>query len=125
MRCIFGVAVLTLVAFPVGCGAPVQVKVSEKWTDELLTRIVQWIEDGTGIDIEKGDVTIESLGAKTDATGKAHISDFKVTVNYRQTKFTSTPRDVPCSTDGVPTEEGNQRIKESVEEIKARIRAAR
>ncbi len=112
-----------------GCGATPQpvvlIKIPEKWVDEIITRIVEWVEDGTGIDIEKGDVKVQSLGAKQATTGEAHIGDFKITVNYRRAEFTSTPKDIPCSTDGIPTEEGNQRIKDAVEEIKSRIRAMR
>jgi hypothetical protein len=127
MRRVFLAAFLLIAGLtgPTGCSSPVQVKVSEKWSDEVIAHIVRWIEDGTGIDIEKGDVTVESLGAHKAASGGAYISDFKVTVNYRQTKFTSTPKDIPCTTDGVPTEEGNRRIKEAVEEIKVAIRASR
>ena len=127
---IFGAAFVAFCLIgSVGCGpapAPVSVSVPvpEKWVDEIITHIVQWVEEGTGIDIERGDVKIESLGARKDASGSAHISDFKITVNYRKTAFTSTPKDIPCSADGIPTEEGNRRIKEAVEEIKTRIRAA-
>jgi hypothetical protein len=70
-------------------------------------------------------VKIQNSGVRKEASGNAHISDFQITVNYRRTEFTSTSKDLPCSADGIPTEEGNRRIKEAVEEIKARIRATR
>jgi hypothetical protein len=129
---IFGAVLVGAVCLlgPFGCGpgpAPVSasVPIPEKWVDEIITHIVQWVEEGTGIDIERGDVKIESLGARKDSSGTAHIGDFKITVTYRKTAFTSAPKDIPCSADGIPTEEGNRRIKDAVEEIKARIRAAR
>jgi hypothetical protein len=103
----------------------VRIPIPEKWVNEVISQIVAWIEDGTGIELEKGDVTVQSLGARKTASGSAHISDFKITVKYRQTEFTSTPKDIPCNTDGIPTEAGNARIKEAVEEIKTHIRASR
>jgi hypothetical protein len=130
MRRICGAAVVAAVVWltgPVGCGVPapvsVAVPVPEKWVDEIITHIVQWVEEGTGIDIERGDVKIENRGVRKDASGGAHISDFGIAVTYRKTQFASTSKDIPCSAEGIPTEEGNRRIKAAVEEIKTRIRA--
>src|SRR5262245_9827099 len=101
----FGTALVVAVCLggSVGCGAPAPVGVSgpipEQWVDGIITHIVQWVEEGTGIDIERGDVKIESLAARKESSGAAHISDFKITVNYRKTAFTSSPKDVPCSAD--------------------------
>lgn len=124
-----GISIASVGVFGVvGCvPAPVRVTipVPEKWVDEIITHIVQWIEEGTGIDIERGDVKIQNSGVRKDTSGGTHISDFQITVTYRKTEFTGTSKDLPCSADGVPTEEGNRRIKETVEEIKTRIRAVR
>lgn len=108
-----------------GGGIGAYIPIPERWIDEVISRIVMWIEDGTGADIEKGDVKIESQGARKDNANGGHISDFKITVSYRKTEFSSTPKNIPCSADGIPTDEGNVRIKESIEEIKRQIRAAR
>lgn len=97
----------------------------QKWVEEAISRIVAWMEDETGIEIEKGEVKIESLGVRKEPNGDTHISDFKITVNYRKTEFTSTPKNISCSADGIPTDEGNQRIKEAVDEIKRKIRVSR
>ena len=119
------VAVICLTG-PGGCGGQgVNVHLASTSVEKIVASVIEWVEDETGIELKKEDVTIESLGARKDSSGQAHISDFKITVNYRQTAFTTTPKDIPCSNDGVPTAEGNRRIKEAVQEIKGHIRAVK
>jgi hypothetical protein len=113
-----------------GCGSGAGgggglIAIPERWVDEVISRVVAWIEDGTGVEIEKGDVKIKSHGARKDTNTSGHISDFEITVKYRKTEFSSTPKDIPCTTDGIPTNEGNSRIRAAVEEIKRKIKADR
>lgn len=96
-----------------------------KAVDTIVSAVVEWIEDETGVELDKGDVKLEALGTRRDGSGGAHIADFRLTVTYRKTTFTTTPKDVPCSAEGVPTDEGTRRVREAVQEIKAHIRATR
>jgi hypothetical protein len=113
----------------VGCRraapAAVAVPVPERWVSEVLADITRWIAEGTGIDFTPGGVMISNGGVRKDARGNPHISYFQITVTYRNSEFTSERQDIPCSPDGFPTEEGNRRIREAVEEINDAIRAAR
>ncbi len=111
----------------VGCGAERgaggPIPVSQSWVDRSTTRIIAWIEDGTGIVLDKEAIKIDSLGARLQPGESGYVSDFKITVNYRNSEFSCTAKGVPCSEAGIPIDEGNQKIKDAVQEIKRNIKA--
>jgi hypothetical protein len=127
-RLVLLLVVLFALASP-GCGPAggvgVSIPIPEKWVDELISKVVAWLEDTLGVKIEKGNVKIVSNGARKDTDTSGFISDFTVTVKYHNTEYTSTPKNIPCNTDGIATKEGNAKIKEAVEEIKRSIEAVR
>lgn len=108
-----------------GCNSGVTFNVSEKWTDELINWIVEWLEQKTGMEIEKGNVQIEPLGVRKAESGDGHVCDYRIIVKYRQTGFPTTAKDVPCNAEGKPTREGQDRMKEAIKENKAAIKAMR
>jgi len=107
---------------PAGCNSGVTFNVSEKWTDELINWIVQWLEEKTGIEIEKGNVQITPLGVRKAESGDGHVCDYRITVKYRQTEHPITAKDVPCNAEGKPTKEGEARLKDSIKGIKGSIK---
>ncbi len=121
--------VVLFALFSPGCGPAggvgVSIPLPEKWVDELISKVVAWLEDTLGVKIEKGNVKILANGVRKDTDTSGFISDFTVTVKYRNTEYTSTPKNIPCNADGIATKEGNAKIKESVEEIKRSIQAVR
>jgi hypothetical protein len=108
-----------------GGGGGLSAAVPPKWMDELITAIVGWIEEKTGIKIEKGSIIIESLGFRPETSRGGQSGDFKVKVSYRNTEFTCTPKNVPCSANGVPTDQGKEQIKQAIEGMKDSIRNVR
>ena len=74
-----------------------------------------------------GDTAVHSasrLGDVRPAAGAGydHVADFRIAVTKGGSSFETTARDVPCDTDGIPTEQAVTRLREAVEDIKAKIK---
>jgi hypothetical protein len=91
----------------------------------IADRVTEAIEDATGWEIARPDVEIWTLGIKRSGDGSSYFADFSVRVKYRNTKLSSSPTNVPCTVEGVPTAEGNVRIQHSIHEIVRSIKAIR
>jgi hypothetical protein len=132
MKCLQATSFALLVCFlSSGCGPGKAVAVvaagetiqqSGKWVDEIVAQFVAWLEDEHGLTIERPTVKVTSLAVRQQKDSFTYLGDFRLIVTYRKTEFTSAPKDIPCDADGIPTAEGNQRIRGAVEEIKSRIK---
>ncbi len=50
------------------------------------------------------------------------VAEFQITVNNGTNSFETIARDVACDTNGIPTEESVVKLREAVEDIKAKIK---
>jgi hypothetical protein len=58
---------------------------------------------------------------KTGITAAA-VADFKIVVTNGTNTFDTVAKDVPCDSNGIPTEESVDALKAAVENIKAKIK---
>lgn len=89
-----------------------------------INYIVNGLHEGTGWLLNKSQVSIKKVGdvRPVDADAGAWEADFQIAVEYGNESFETTARNVPCDQDGIPTEASVDRLKTSVEEIKAKMK---
>jgi hypothetical protein len=89
-----------------------------------VNQVIVFLHDGTGWLLNKSEVTVKKSGdvrAVTD-TSKEWVADFLISVEFGGEAFETTAKDVPCDTDGIPTEAAVDRLRTSVEDIKAKMK---
>lgn len=88
-----------------------------------VNQVVHLLHEGTGWILNKSQVDVSKVGGvRKGAKADSHLADFQVKVTKGDQSFETTIRDVPCDGDGIPTEEAVTKLREAVENIKAKIR---
>lgn len=89
-----------------------------------INYIVNGLHEGTGWLLNKSQVSIKKVGdvRPLDAETGVCEADFLIAVEYGNESFETTAKSVPCDQDGIPTEASVDRLKTSVEEIKAKMK---
>jgi hypothetical protein len=89
-----------------------------------INYIVNGLHEGTGWLLNKSQVSIKKVGdvRTLDTETDAWEADFQIAVQYGNESFETTAKSVPCDQDGIPTEASVDRLKNSVEEIKAKMK---
>jgi len=85
--------------------------------------VIEEVNAGTNWILNKDQVNVAKVGdvrsAESDST---FLADFQISVTNGTNSFETTAKDVPCDKDGIPTEESITKLREAVEEIKAKIK---
>lgn len=113
-----------------GCGgasptAPVAVtKLSADWLGipSAVNFVIHALHDGTGWLLNKSQVQIATVGAVRADEKEGYLTDFRIHVANGLHSFETTAKDVPCDKDGVPTEAAVTKLRQAVEDIKAKIK---
>jgi hypothetical protein len=85
--------------------------------------VVEQVNEGTNWILNKGQVSIAKVGdVRAGATAETFVADFSISVTNGTNSFETTAKGVPCDADGIPTEESITKLREAVEEIKAKIK---
>jgi hypothetical protein len=93
-------------------------------TASAVHQVTVWLHEGTGWLLNKGQVSVTKVGdvRRASGSGDGHVADFQIAVTKGGNRFETTARDVPCDGDGIPTEQAVTRLREAVEDIKAKIK---
>jgi hypothetical protein len=128
-RLIFSFSVFALSA---GCGAPTTPAsnsvppASAPWLGipSAVNQVIVFLHDGTGWLLNKSEVTVKKSGEvrAVESTSKEWVADFLISVHFGGETFETTAKDVPCDNDGIPTEAAVDRLRTSVEDIKAKMK---
>ena len=126
------ILVLSVLAGSVGCNnqtspAPNNVTSSSApWLGipSAVNQVIVFLHDGTGWILNKSEVTVKKSSnvRSTESTSKELVADFLVSVHFGGETFETTAKDVPCDRDGIPTEAAVDRLRTSVEDIKAKMK---
>lgn len=85
--------------------------------------VVEWVNDGTNWVLNKNQVSVAKIGEVRAVPGTGSlVANFKIAVTNGTTSFETVAQDVPCDRDGIPTEDAVTKLREAVEEIKAKIK---
>jgi hypothetical protein len=89
-----------------------------------INYIVNGLHEGTGWLLNKSQVSIKKVGEvrTLESESDAWEADFQIAVEFGNESFETTAKSVPCDQDGIPTEASVDRLKNSVEEIKAKMK---
>lgn len=118
------------VAATIGCGGPrpqdiPDIPVPSTWLGmtSVVKDVVQLVNAGTNWVLSLNQVKVSKVSdvRKTGITRTA-VADFKIEVTNGTTTFDTVAKDVPCDSDGIPTERSVDALKAAVEEIKAKIK---
>lgn len=119
-------------AYLAGCDKPaapasnVAPPASSQWLGipSAVNQVIVFLHDGTGWLLNKSEVTVKKSGEvqSVDATSNEWVADFMISVHFGGETFETTAKDVPCDNDGIPTEAAIDRLRASVEDIKAKMK---
>jgi hypothetical protein len=86
--------------------------------------VTQCVHDATGWALNKCVVRMAKVGDVRLAQGvtDSFVADFTIEVHHGGNSFQTTAKDVPCDRYGIPTQESVTKLKESVEDIKAKFK---
>jgi hypothetical protein len=102
-----------------GCGS------SSGWLGipSACNYVVQCVNDGTNWVLNKNQVSVVKRGeVRASGSTGSFVADFKIGVNNGTNSFETVAKDVPCDSDGIPTEASVTRLREAVEDIKTKIK---
>jgi hypothetical protein len=116
----------------VGCGAsngtatPSATPAPTGWLGipSAINYIINGLHDGTGWLLNKSQVSIKKIGdiRPSNSESNGWEADFQIAVEYGNESFETTAKDIPCDQDGIPTEASIDRLRTSVEDIKAKMK---
>jgi hypothetical protein len=85
--------------------------------------VVEWVNEGTNWVLNKNQVSIAKVGeVRPVASTDTFIADFKIAVTNGTNSFETIAKEVSCDKDGIPTENSLTKLREAVEDIKAKIK---
>jgi len=89
-----------------------------------VNQVIVFLHDGTGWLLNKSEVTVKKSGdvRSVESTSQERVADFLISVHFGGETFETTAKDVPCDTDGIPTEAAVDRLRSAVEDIKAKMK---
>jgi hypothetical protein len=128
------IAVICVSAFPflVGCDSgtgakPVPASRSGSNSGWLgipstVGQVIQMLHDSTGWILNKSQVSVVQIGKVRQIDSESHVAEFRITVTHGGSSFETVAKDVPCDKDGIPTENSVTKLREAVEDIKAKIK---
>ncbi|MDX1930618.1 MAG: hypothetical protein SFV81_29105 [Pirellulaceae bacterium] len=89
-----------------------------------VNQVIVFLHEGTGWILNKSEVTVKKFGdvRSSESTSNEKVADFLISVHFGGETFETTAKDVPCDNDGIPTEAAIDRLRSSVEDIKAKMR---
>jgi hypothetical protein len=92
-------------------------------TASACKQVVEMVNEGTNWVLNKNQVSVVKVSdvRPSSSTGR-FVADFKIGVTNGTNSFETVAKEVPCDKDGIPTEESVGRLREAVEEIKAKIK---
>jgi hypothetical protein len=95
------------------------------WTGipSACKNIAEWVNEGTNWVLNKNQVSVVKVSdvRPSNETG-SFVADFKIAVTNGKNSFETVAKDVPCDKDGIPTENSVTKLREAVEDIKAKIK---
>lgn len=84
--------------------------------------VLESINSGTDWVLNKNQVSVVKVSEVASADGGSYQADFRISVTDGTNSFETTAKEVPCDKDGIPTEKSVDKLRESVEDIKAKIK---
>lgn len=112
---------ILLLSVTLGCG---QVGPGTAWLGipSACKTVIESINSGTDWVLNKNQVSVVKVSEVKELDGGACAADFKISVTDGTNSFETTAKAVPCDKDGIPTEKSVDKLRESVEDIKAKIK---
>ena len=110
-------------ANPVPTGAP-QSPAPWLGIPSAVNQVIIALHDGTGWLLNKSEVTVKKSGdtRAVEPASNEWVADFLISVHFGGETFETTAKDVPCDSDGIPTEAAVDRLRTSVEDIKSKMK---
>lgn len=89
-----------------------------------VNQVIVFLHEGTGWLLNKSEVAVKKSSEvrSVESTSQECVADFLISVHLGGETFETTARDVPCDHDGIPTEAAVDRLRTSVEDIKAKMK---
>ena len=88
-----------------------------------VNQVVVALHEGTGWLLNKSEVSVKKSGeVQTASNDGGYTASFQIAVRFGGESFETTARDVPCDSDGIPTEAAVDRLRVAVEDIKSKMK---
>lgn len=88
-----------------------------------VNQVIVALHDGTGWLLNKSEVSVKKTGeVQTASDDGGFTASFQIAVRFGGESFETTAKDVPCDSDGIPTEAAVDRLRISVEDIKSKMK---
>ncbi len=123
---------LALFAHGLGCDKPITPAAGSSASNpapwlgipSAVNQVIVLLHEGTGWLLNKSEVAVKKSSEvrASESNSKACVADFLISVHFGGETFETTAKDVPCDSDGIPTEAAVDRLRTSVEDIKAKMK---